>query len=148
MNTQTTIQQTLRVLRASQSRSAREQQIISGRDWLFVSALVQLLSALYPAYVWMSNTFFVHSGRAPDPNIHHVTLGMLVTSAVLLFLWIWAKYAPFRSACAALSFYLVLQLTCVFLQPHRMTEGIAVKICILLGLVMAVRVGHRRRHSG
>lgn len=143
-----TPEQTLRTLRDCQSRSAREQQIISGRDWLLVTVFVQLLSSIYPLYVWITDTFRVYGTTSVDTHVHYAAIGMLGMSAVLFFLWAWGKYAPFRAACVALAFYISLQIVLIWLLPHRGTEGLAPKICVLIGLLMAVRVGYRRRHSG
>ncbi|OAM89212.1 hypothetical protein OH491_12765 [Termitidicoccus mucosus] len=138
-----------RVLRECQARSAREQQILSGRDWLFVSALVQFLTALYPLYLWVTELMLVHHDETSAPPAHtqKIACGMLTVSVILLLLWWWAKFAPFRAACAALVFYLMLQGLAAFYQPQHMLDGLASKILVLLGLLMAVRTGYRRRHS-
>ncbi|MDR0352002.1 MAG: hypothetical protein LBI02_01150 [Opitutaceae bacterium] len=138
-----------RVLRECQARSAREQQILSGRDWLFVSALVQFLTALYPLYLWVTALKLAHHDGTVAPHAHaqEIACGMLAVSGILLLLWWWAKFAPFRAACIALLLYLVLQGLAAFYQPQDMLEGLASKILVLLGLLMAVRTGYRRRHS-
>jgi len=138
----------LRRLRECQSRSAREQQILSGRDWLFVTALVQFLSALYPLYRWLSDTMMRTPDEARFSIDVHVALGMLLTTVILLLLWVWAKYAPFRAACVALAFFVLLQVGLAIYDPNHVLDGIASKIIVLLGLIMAVRTGYRRRHSG
>ena len=139
---------TLRQLRESQSRSAREQQILSGRDWLFATAFVQFLTALYPLYRWLSDTMLVHASDARAGSDMRAALGMLSVTAVLLALWGWAKYAPFRAASVALAFYVLLQVGLAVYSPDHVLDGIASKIIVLLGLIMAVRTGYRRRHSG
>ena len=138
----------LRQLRESQSRSAREQQILSGRDWLFVTALVQFLTALYPLYRWMTDLTLRAADPARTATDTHVALGMLATTAILLLLWLWAKYAPFRAAITALAFYVLLQAGLAVYAPNHVLDGIASKVIVLLGLIMAVRTGYRRRHSG
>lgn len=137
----------LRLLRECQSRSAREQQILSGRDWLFVTALVQFLTALYPAYRCSSDIFLMNKEDALYGKDIHVAIGMLSVSAILLILWGWAKYAPFRAASVALAFYVLLQTYVAMTYPTHVLDGIASKILVLLGLIMAVRAGYRRRHS-
>jgi len=138
----------LRQLRESQSRSAREQQILSGRDWLFATALVQFLTALYPLFRWLTNITL----RADDParvtTDMRVALVMLATTAILFLLWLWAKYAPFRAAITALAFYALLQAGLAIYDPNHVLDGIVSKVVVLLGLIMAVRTGYRRRHSG
>jgi len=138
----------LRQLRESQSRSAREQQILSGRDWLFVSALVQFLTALYPLYRWFGDLTL----RSVTPEHYatdvRVVILMLVTMAILLLLWLWAKYAPFRAAITALALYFLLQAGIAIYDPNHLLDGVASKLIILFGLIMAVRTGYRRRHSG
>ena len=138
----------LRQLRECQSRSAREQQILSGRDWLFVTALVQFLTALYPLYRWFTDMTMRTADEARYGIDMRVALGMLATTVILLVLWGWAKYAPFRAACVALAFYVLLQVGLAIYDPNHVLDGIASKIIVLLGLIMAVRTGYRRRHSG
>ncbi|MDR2675348.1 MAG: hypothetical protein LBC18_10940 [Opitutaceae bacterium] len=138
-----------RVLRECQARSAREQQILSGRDWLFVSALVQFLTALYPLYLWGTGLMLAHhdTASASPGHTREIACGMLTVSAILLLLWWWAKFAPFRAACIALLFYLMLQGFAAFHQPQDVLNSLVSKILVLLGLLMAVRTGYRRRHS-
>ena len=136
------------MLRECQSRSAREQQILSGRDWLFVAALVQFLTALYPIYRWATETFVFNVGGALWGEDMQVAAGMLAVAAILLALWGWAKHAPFRAASVALGFFVVLQVYVVTMHPAHSLDHIASRILVLLGLIMAVRTGHRRRHSG
>jgi len=138
----------LRQLRESQSRSAREQQILSGRDWLFVTALVEFLTALYPLYRWLTDTLMRTPDEARFAIDMHVAVGLVLTTIILLILWAWAKYAPFRAACTALAFYVLLQAALALYDPNHVLDGIASKIIVLLGLIMAVRTGYRRRHSG
>jgi len=138
----------LRQLRECQSRSAREQQILSGRDWLFVTALVQFLTALHPLYRWLTDQMMLNVDEARVATDIHVVILMLSTAVILLLLWLWAKYAPFRAACVALAFYVLLQAGLSIYDPNHILDGIASKVIVLLGLIMAVRTGYRRRHSG
>jgi ABC-type transport system involved in cytochrome c biogenesis permease subunit len=136
------------MLRECQSRSAREQQILSGRDWLFVTALVQFLSALFPIYrcvIHVTRTTNVSGTFQEDMGM---AIGMCVVSIVLTILWWWGKYAPFRAAYAAFAFYLALHILVAVFYPTDMFNGIASKVLVTLGLIMAVRTGYRRRHSG
>jgi hypothetical protein len=145
----TTEHSPFRVLRECQARSAREQQILSGRDWLFVSALVQFLTALYPIYLWMTELSLTHHDGISTVPVYtrEIACGMVAVSLILLLLWKWAKFAPFRAACVALLFCLMLNGVAAFCQPQDMLNGLVSKILVLLGLLMAVRTGYRRRHS-
>jgi len=138
----------LRQLRESQSRSAREQQILSGRDWLFVTALVEFLTALYPLYRWLTDVMMRTPDEARSGMDMRVALSMLATTVILLALWMWAKHAPFRAACVALAFYALQQAGIGIYDPNHLLDGIVSKVIVLLGLIMAVRTGYRRRHSG
>jgi len=113
-----------------------------------VTALVQFLTALYPLYRWFTDMTMRTADEARYGIDMRVALGMLATTAILLLLWGWAKYAPFRAACVALAFYVLLQVGLAIYDPNHVLDGIASKIIVLLGLIMAVRTGYRRRHSG
>lgn len=146
MSTQQQI--TMRMLRECQSRSAREQQILSGRDWLFVTALVQFLGGLYPLYRWITAFFVATDDAGAAVRDMGMAGGMMAICAVLIVLWSWGKYAPFRAAVGALAFYVLLQVAIALLYPNHIFDGIASKVLVLLGLLMAARTGYRRRHSG
>lgn len=137
------------MLRECQSRAAREQQILSGRDWLFVTALVQFLSSLFPLYRCLTYALTITgSGENIEKDLG-MTIGMLVIAIVLTVLWWWGKYAPFRASVAAFVFYMSLQVfTAIWHPTHLFDDGIVPKILVILGLIMAVRTGYRRRHSG
>jgi hypothetical protein len=136
------------MLRECQSRSAREQQILSGRDWLFVTALVQFISALFPVYRCAASAMSTAAVYETFQKDLGMAIGMCVVSAVLSILWWWGKYAPFRAACSAFAFYLTLHILVAVFYPVHMFDGIASKVLVTLGLIMAVRTGYRRRHSG
>ena len=140
-------QSILRQLRECQSRSAREQQILSGRDWLIVTALVQFLTALYPVYRWFMDILMPE--HAPETYQHNMILAltMIAMAVLLLALWGWAKFAPFRAACIALALFVAMQVYIVAFHPVFSLSNAASKILVLLGLIMAVRTGYRRRHS-
>ncbi|AHF90081.1 hypothetical protein OpiT1DRAFT_03747 [Opitutaceae bacterium TAV1] len=136
------------LLRECQTRSAQEQQLFSGRDWLLVSALVEFLTALYPLYLWLANLFLSRRVAAPviPVPIRDVVCVMFGVGFLFLALAWWAKYAPFRASLVAFLFYVGLQVWLAFSIPNHFMEGIASRILIMLGLVMAVRTGYRRRH--
>ncbi|WP_043584238.1 hypothetical protein [Geminisphaera colitermitum] len=137
-----------RILRECQSRSAHEQQLLSGRDWLLVSAIVEYLTALFPLYLWTVD-YFVSARVGTDPISDKMRLAccaMLGVGTTFLVLSWWAKYAPFRASVIALLFYAGLQAWIMLTLPHHLMDGIASKIIIFLGLLMAVRTGYRRRH--
>lgn len=144
----TNLQNTLRMLRECQSRSAREQQILSGRDWLFATALVQFISALFPIYRCISYAMAVTDINQTVEKDLGMAIGMIVVGTVLAILWVWGKYAPFRASVSAFVFYVTLQVLTGVFYPLHMFDGIVPKILIMLGLIMAVRTGYRRRHSG
>ena len=77
-----------------------------------------------------------------------LAIGMVSVSVILLALWGWAKHAPFRAACVALGFYVTLQVYGATMYPNHALDNAASKVLVLLGLIMAVRTGYRRRHSG
>lgn len=137
-----------RTLRECQSRSAQEQQVLSGRDWLFISAIVVYLTALFPLYLWIVD-FFVSARAGADPisnAMRNACFAMIGVGTVFLILSWWAKYAPFRASVMALLFYVGLHVWTAFAVPHHVMDGIASKIIVLLGLLLAVRTGYRRRH--
>ncbi len=137
-----------RILRECQSRSAQEQQLLSGRDWLLVSAIVEYFTALFPLYLWIMD-FFVSARAGTDPIttiMRNTCLAMIGVGTIFVLLSWWAKYAPFRAALIALLFYIGLQIWIVLAVPQHFMDGIASKVIIFLGLLMAIRTGYRRRH--
>jgi hypothetical protein len=89
-----------------------------------------------------------HDGSvAVPPYTREIACGMVAVSLLLLLLWKWAKFAPYRAACVALLFCLMLHGVAAYCQPQHMLDGLVSKILVLLGLLMAVRTGYRRRHS-
>ncbi|WP_043582493.1 hypothetical protein [Geminisphaera colitermitum] len=137
------------ILREAQARSAQEQQLLSGRDWLSVTALVQFLTALYPLYLWVSFDLLGYRLASTDPLVSILRLTALVTFGIgfvfLLLSW-WAKYAPFRAATLALVFYTALNVFFALTRPQHFMDGIASRMFVFLGLIMAVRTGfHRHR---
>lgn len=131
-------------LRAAQQRSVREQELLSGRNWILICAFVHLLATVYPVFLW----FNVEALHSPSLNQHlhpviNVASSLLSTTVLLLFWW-WARYAPYRAALAALFSYVAIQGALAFLDPRQLVVGASIKALIILGLVQAVRVGFRR----
>ncbi len=136
----------LQTLRECQFRSAEEQRLLSGRGWLLVSALVQLISALHPISQYVMTTVTRATDRDPRPLLWLV-VSMVATTVLFLGLWGWAKFAPFRAAVIALVAYVALHTGIALAAPHAVLDGIASKIFILIGLVMAVRTGYLRHRA-
>jgi hypothetical protein len=144
--------ETIRILREAQERSAQEQELFSGRDWLFVTAFVQFLTALYPIYLWASlDLLGYRTGGSLDPVIPLLLLRVaaLVTLGIgflfLILAW-WAKYAPWRAAVAGLLFFVAFNVFIAVARPQYFMDGIASRVLVFLGLIMAVRTGfHRHR---
>jgi hypothetical protein len=131
-------------LRLAQQRSVREQELLSGRNWILVCGLAHLLAAIHPLFL-LINVWLLHS---PSVNQHlhpAVNVGFTLAAGVALLLaWAWARYAPYRAALTALVAYLALQGALGYLDPAQFVAGAAMKALILLGLLQAVRVGHQR----
>lgn len=132
-------------LRSAQSRSAAEQQLLSGRDWILVAAIVQLFASLYPLYGWINYILLDIASR--HAGLHPALMfGItLLLSVLLLALWSWARYAPFRAAVAAVIVYLAIQGGLGLVEPHFLVSGAIVKSAVLLGLLQSVRTGYLRR---
>lgn len=131
-------------LRAAQRRSVREQEILSGRNWILICALAHLLAAVYPAFLLFTVIWL--DAPSPSQQLHPgLTLASTVfTGIVLLGFWWWARYAPYRGALAALVVYLIIQGVIATLDPRQLLVGATLKALIILGLVQAVRTGFRR----
>lgn len=133
-------------LRIAQLRSVREQELLSGRNWILVCALVHLGALLYPLFLW------INLWQLGPPSLHqHLhpsirVLSMLSTAALLLGFWWWAKYAPYRAAIGALASFLLVQCVIGWLDPRQLLFGASIKALVLLGLIQAIRIGfHRHR---
>lgn len=131
-------------LRAAQRRSVREQEILSGRNWILICGLAHLLAAVYPAF--LLTTLLWLGTPSPSQHLHPgLHLGFtLFSGVVLLGFWWWARYAPYRAALAALVAYLAIQGVLATLDPRQLLLGAILKALIILGLVQAVRTGFRR----
>ncbi len=136
-----------RPLREAQVRAAQEQQLFSGRDWLRVATIVQFLSALYPVYLWISLEWPGHRNTS-EPVINLLRISALCLfglGLVFLLLSWWANYAPFRAAVIGLALFLACNVLVAVTLPHHFIDGAASRLLVLLGLLMAVRTGYRRR---
>ncbi|MFA6962022.1 MAG: hypothetical protein WC205_14805 [Opitutaceae bacterium] len=130
-------------LRESQARSADEQRLLSGRDWLLVAALVQFLTVLYPIHRYiLSVTFSFHTEKTE--HLPALIAGMLALVVVFVLLWWWGRYAPYRATLAALLAFLVFHAAVALFTPQAVLDSIASKILVLAGLVLAVRTGWLR----
>src|SRR5690606_4315569 len=94
-------------LRERQARSAGEQRLLSGRDWLLVCAFVQLLTATYPTYRYIVSATFGFISEKTE-HLPALIAALLVLVVVFVLLWWWARYAPFRAALTALLAYLAV----------------------------------------
>ncbi|MFH1496285.1 MAG: hypothetical protein ABII82_00530, partial [Verrucomicrobiota bacterium] len=115
----------------------------SGRDWLLVCAFVQLLTATYPTYRYIVSATFGFISEKTE-HLPALIAALLVLVVVFVLLWWWARYAPFRAALTALLAYLAVHAAIALFIPQAVLDGIASKILVLLGLVLAVRTGWQR----
>ncbi len=138
--------ETLVRLREAQRRSAHEQQLLSGRDWILIAMCVQLLSALHPLFVWINVLLL----DAPSPVHAEPAIALVaalgLAAALGLLSW-WAKYAPFRAAVVAVLAFLAAQATVGYFDPGALISGAIVKSIVLVGLLQAARIGHFRRRA-
>lgn len=133
-------------LRAAQRRSAQEQQLLSGHDWILATVGVQLLSALYPLFAWFNHEMLgagAHVGLHPRSHVV-VALGLAAAFAVL---GLWARYAPFRAALVAVIVYLFVLGATGLADPNSLLSGAIVKSLVLVGLLQAARTGYLRRRA-
>lgn len=138
--------ETLVRLREAQRRSAHEQQLLSGRDWILIAMGVQLLSALHPLFVWI-NVLLLKSPSPVREEPAIVLAAALGLAAVLGLLSWWANYAPFRAAVAAVIAFLVTQAAVGYFDPGALVSGAIVKSIVLLGLLQAARIGYFRHRA-
>jgi len=131
-------------LRAAQLRSMREQEILSGRGWLLICGLAHILTAVYPLFLWF-NVWMLRS-QPLNQRLHPgYNAGLtLLSGALLLGFWWWARFAPYRAALAAMISYISIQGVLGFLDPHQLVASATIKALIFIGLIQAVRVGFRR----
>lgn len=135
-------------LRRTQARMVREQRLLSGQAWLLVAALAQLAICIPPAAQYVE-TLLLGLGDHADRLIwlRWVFTGRLVIGLMLLALWRWAKYAPYRAAFVALAVYTGVHAAIALMYPQDVLDNISSKVIVLLGLVLAVHTGSRRRHA-
>lgn len=132
-------------LREAQLRAVHEQEVLSGRNWILISAFVHLLAMVYPVFLWI-HVLELHSAplnQALHPSVN-VGFTLLSFTALLCFWW-WARFAPYRAALGALLAFVVIQAIHASVDPRQLMVGAVAKALILLGLLQAVLVGHRRR---
>lgn len=130
-------------LRTAQHRAAQEQQLLSGRDWILVAGVVQLLGALYPLFAWINQVLL---GGGPRPGLHPgvSVMAEVALALLLVVLWLWARFAPFRAAMLAIVVFLLVHGALGLVEPRTLLTGAIVKTVVLLGLVHAARTGYLR----
>lgn len=132
-------------LRAEQLRAVREQELLSGRNWILICALAHVLALVYPIFMW------VHVSLLDNGPVHgrfhpFVSAGVAVLSgSALVACWWWARYAPFRAARLALILFVGIQAAHALFDPRQLAFGSIGKALVVLGLVQAVVVAYRRR---
>lgn len=132
-------------LRAAQFRSVREQELLSCRNWILICAFAHVLALVYPGFLLIHVLILQshHIAHALHPGIN---VGVtLFSGLVMLFFWWWARYAPYRAALLALLAFIVIQGAITIADPRQLAYGTLIKTLIILGLVHAVFVAHRRR---
>lgn len=131
-------------LRAAQLRSVHEQELLSGRDWILICAGVHALAMVYPVFL-LTNVLRLHSASLNQHLHPAVNVAFTLASGLaLLGFWWWSRYAPYRAAIGALASYLVLQGALAGLDAHQLLVGATFKAVVILGLIQAVVVSHRR----
>jgi hypothetical protein len=131
-------------LRAAQLRAVREQELLSGSDWILICACVHALAMVYPVFLW------VHVLRLNSASLNQhlhpaVNLGFTAASGVILLgFWWWAHYARYRAALWALITYILLQGALGYLDPRTLVVGATFKALVILGLIHATVLSHQR----
>ena len=130
-------------LRAAQNRAVHEQRLLSGRDWLLVAGIVEMLTALHPLFTWVNDAVL---GGARHRGLHPVIpfAVALTLAAVLVTLWLWARHAPFRAAVTGVIAFVLVHGALGFVDPGALMSGALVKSLFLLVLFHAARTGHLR----
>ena len=127
-------------LRAAQLRSVREQELLSGRNWILICACAHLLALVYPVFLLL-HVVLLHP-HAITHGLHPaITVGVISGSGlVLLFFWWWARYAPYRAALLALLAFVTIHATHAFFDPRQLSVATLGKAFVVLGLIHAVVV--------
>jgi hypothetical protein len=134
-------------LRDAQRRAVHEQEIWSGRSWILICACAHAFLAVHPAFLWFHRSHLPLSGTNAPIHPGVFVAATLLGSVVLAGFGWWARYAPYRAAMGALLAFLALHATLVFLDPHQLLVGAVLEVLLLVGLLQAARVGHRRRRA-
>lgn len=132
-------------LRAAQLRSVREQELLSGRNWILICACTHVLALAYPVFLWLH--LILLRSHHPARGLHPaLTAGVILASGLsMLVFWWWARYAPFRAALLALVSFLVLHGVHAVVDPRQVVNGTLIKAFVIAGLAQAVFVAYRRR---
>jgi hypothetical protein len=132
-------------LRAAQLRSVREQELLSGRNWILICAVAHILGLVYPVFLWI-HVLLLHPHQ-PGSGLHPaLSAGILLFSGlVLLLFWRWARYAPYRASVLALLSFLAIHGVHAAFDPHQLAVATILKALVILGLLQAVIVAHGRR---
>lgn len=134
-------------LRVTQARMVREQRLLSGQGWLLIAALTQLAICIPPGARYVE-ALLLHDNA---PELLHwlrwTIAGRFAIGMVLLGLWRWARYAPYRAALIALVAYTCVHAAIALMHPQDVLDNIGSKVVVLLGLVMAVHTGASRRRA-
>ena len=69
----------------------------------------------------------------------------LIIGFLFLGLWFWARSSPFPAALTALIIYVTLNVAGIVMEPESASQGIIIKIFIILGLAKAVQSGYALR---
>jgi hypothetical protein len=136
-------------LRAAQLRSVREQELLSGRNWILLCACAHILGLIYPGFL------LIHVSLLGSEGLHHglrlhplVNIAFITASGLaLLACWAWARFAPYRAALLALAAFLLIQAAHAVADPYQLTVAALVKLFVIIGLIHAVIVARSRRHA-
>jgi len=134
-------------LRAAQLRSVREQELLSGRNWILLCACAHILGLIYPVFLLIHVTLLGSDGVSHGLRLHPLVNIAFITASglVLLACWAWARFAPYRAALLALAAFVGFQVVHAFADPHQLAVAALVKLFIIVGLIHAVLVAHGRR---
>jgi hypothetical protein len=69
----------------------------------------------------------------------------LILAALYLGLFVWASRQPFTAALIALLMFLTVQMVGIAVEPKTLTQGLIIKILIVVGLTTAVSAAYKHR---